>query len=82
MENGAISLMSERDGVRELRVPEEWDWRESYRIEKDYFWDSMPAGRKLILFAGLGIILFRRRLLHGVTRARVTVRAIGRKPSA
>ena len=62
MENSGISLLTDEDGARELRVPERWDWRESYRIEKDYFWDNMPQGRKLVLFAGLGAIFFRRRL--------------------
>ena len=62
MENGAIAMMSEENGVRDLRLPKEWDWRESYRIEKDYFWDTMPAGRKLVLFAGLSAIFFRKRL--------------------
>jgi hypothetical protein len=39
----------------------QWRWprvdlAESYRIEKEYFWDTAPAGRKLALFAGLAII--------------------------
>ncbi len=32
------------------------DWRESIRIEKEYFWDPAPATRKLALLAGLGLI--------------------------
>lgn len=81
MENDGISLMSERNGARTLRVPERWDWRESYRIEKDYFWDSMPAGRKLVLFAGLGVIFFRRRLLRHLTQA-VSSLARASRPTA
>src|SRR4051794_21909092 len=34
-ENAQIAIMD--DG--HLQVPKRWDWRESYRIEKDYFWD-------------------------------------------
>ena len=70
MENSSIALMNEEGGSRTLRVPEAWDWRATYRIEKDYFWDNMPTGRKLILFAGLAAIFFRRRLFGGLTRLR------------
>jgi hypothetical protein len=82
MENGAIPLMSQENGVRDLRLPEKWDWRESYRIEKHYFWDTMPAGRKILLFAGLGAIFFRKRLLEQFTRVRAAHTAAGRTPSA
>lgn len=72
LENGAIAIMD--DG--RLRVPEQWDWRESYRIEKDYFWDTMPTGRKLLLFGGLGLIAFRRRLQSSVSRGRAQDRPV------
>ncbi len=58
MENAAIAIMD--DG--QLQVPAQWDWRETYRIEREYFWDYMPLGRKLLLFGGLGLIFFRRRV--------------------
>jgi hypothetical protein len=75
LENGSIALM--QDG--RLSIPERWDWRESYRIEKEYFWDAMPIGRKL-LFGGLGVILLWGRATHllrwiGVRRFR------GQEPS-
>ena len=58
LENGAIAIMD--DG--QLRVPERWDWRETVRIEREYFWDPMPAGRKLLLFGGLAGIAGRSRI--------------------
>jgi hypothetical protein len=54
-----------------LELPERWDWRQSYLIEKDYFWDAMPLGRKLLLFGGLLLILLWGRVVGGV-------RAVGR----
>lgn len=80
MENGAIALMFEEDGSRKLRLPKEWDWRESYRIEKDYFWDTMPTGRKLVLFAGLGAIFFRGRLTEQLSKVRAALTPAGRTP--
>jgi hypothetical protein len=32
------------------------DWAESFRIEKEYFWDAAPLSRRLLLLAGLGVI--------------------------
>jgi hypothetical protein len=53
LENGELALL--QDG--KLQLPERWDWQQSYRIEKDYFWDTMPLERKLLLFGGLLLIL-------------------------
>lgn len=58
LENGAVAIMD--DG--RLQVPAAWDWRETYRIEREYFWDYMPPGRKLLLFGGLSLLFFRRRI--------------------
>ena len=32
----------------------------------DYFWDTMPLDRKLLLFGGLLLILLWRRVVHGI----------------
>jgi hypothetical protein len=53
-----------RDG--KLQLPKRWDWRQSCLIEKDYFWDTMPLGRKPLLFGGLLLILLWRRVVHGI----------------
>lgn len=58
LENASIAFMD--DG--RWRVPERWDWRESYRIEREYFWDYMPLSRKALLGGGLLAIFFRRRI--------------------
>lgn len=66
LENGAIAIMA--DG--QLRMPERWDWRETVRIEREYFWDHMPAGRKLLLFGGLAGLFFRARIARRLSRFR------------
>lgn len=68
LENKMIAIM-ENDGYgMRLQLPERWDWREGWRIEKEYFWDFMPLGRKLFLFGGLALIFFRRCVLRAVSR--------------
>lgn len=62
LENEAITLMINDASGRRLQLPERWDWQDTYRIEKEYFWDLMPLQRKLLLFGGLALIFFRRRL--------------------
>jgi hypothetical protein len=62
LENRAIRIMVTDDGKRKLQLPRRWDWRETYRIEKEYFWDYMPLSRKLLLFGGLAALFLRGRL--------------------
>lgn len=62
LENNSITILEGGN----VQVPSTWDWRESYRIEKDYFWDRMPDSRKVILFGGLFVILFWRVLVRGL----------------
>lgn len=68
LENKMIAIMSNDGTGMKLKLPEQWDWRETWRIEKEYFWDYMPGGRKLLLFGGVGLIYFRRRIRRGVSR--------------
>jgi hypothetical protein len=51
-----------------LQVPERWDWRRSYEIEKEYFWDPAPLHRKLLLFGGLALLIFNRLALRAARR--------------
>ena len=57
----------------QLQVPEQWDWRESYRIEREYFWDYMPTSRRLLFFGGLFAIWWGRGLLALLRRVRAHV---------
>jgi hypothetical protein len=66
LENAAIAIMD--DG--QLQVPERWDWRESYRIEREYFWDFMPTSRRLLLVGGLVALWWGRALGRRLRRAR------------
>jgi len=60
-------------GILQFRVPQ-IDWRESYRIERDYFWDTAPASRKLLLLVGwLLIALLPNRNSRGAPRLRLPV---------
>ncbi len=65
LENGAIAIMRDDGQGRKMQLPEKWDWRETYRIEREYFWDYMPGDRKLVLLAGLAAIFLTRRNLRG-----------------
>ena len=66
LENPAVAIMD--DG--RLRVPARWDWRETYRIEREYFWDSMPAARRVLLPGGPAVLWWGRALLSRWHRAR------------
>lgn len=66
LENPSIAIMDNG----QLRVPERWDWRESYRIEREYFWDYMPLSRKALLGGGLLGIFFRWRIAAFARRLR------------
>ena len=69
LENAAKTLwtrpQSGRSGPLRFQLPKV-DVAESVRIEKDYFWDTAPASRKLLLLAGWSLIWFLpwRRLLR------------------
>lgn len=57
-----------------LQVPQSWDWRETWRIEQEYFWDEAPLARKLLLFGGLLLIPFRGRFVRSLQRVRLRLR--------
>lgn len=53
LENAAKTLWAKPPGGGfRFRLPD-IDWAESYRIEKEYFWDPAPVSRRVLLFAGL-----------------------------
>ena len=56
LENAGKTLWSRapEGGVR-FRVPEV-DWGESWRIEREYFWDPAPVGRRVALVVGWLVI--------------------------
>ncbi len=56
LENAAKTLWAKPPGGGfRFRLPE-IDWGESYRIEKEYFWDAAPMGRRLLLVVGLLVV--------------------------
>ncbi len=68
MENRSIALLTNNGGGSEFHVPEQWDWRESWRIEREYFWDAMPMGRKILLFGGFLLLRLRSPLSYQLRR--------------
>ncbi|MDQ3327645.1 MAG: transglutaminase domain-containing protein [Chloroflexota bacterium] len=68
MENQSIALLTNDGAGSEFQVPEQWNWRESWRIEREYFWDAMPIGRKLLFFGGLLLIRLRSPVSLGIRR--------------
>lgn len=71
LENNAISFIQRTPkGQVKIALPQTWDPRESYNLEKEYYWDPMPATRKLLMLSGLLAIFFRVRIYRGIVRAR------------
>jgi hypothetical protein len=56
LENAAKTLWAKApSGGFRFRLPQ-IDWAESWRIEREYFWDTAPWSRRLLLLAGLAVI--------------------------
>lgn len=56
LENAAKTLWAKGEGGGfRFRVPRV-DWGESWRIEREYFWDMAPWSRRLMLLIGLAVI--------------------------
>ena len=64
IENASIAVVD--DG--RIQLPQQWDWRDTWRVEKHYYWDTAPVGRRILLVSGLILILFRGPLLRFVRR--------------
>jgi len=61
--NGSISRAAQAVGVPtmiQFRLPSV-DWAESWRIEREYFWDAAPLSRKSLLAVGMALIWMVRR---------------------
>ena len=68
LENDSIVIARRNLGTLKVEMPKRWDWKESYRIEKEYFWDPMPTNRKIILFGGILVTAARRLWLIAIER--------------
>jgi len=56
-ENPAVAVAAQRDdGAYTFRWPE-INWRETWELERTYFWDPMPWGRRWLLVAGWAAIM-------------------------
>ena len=61
--NGLFSRAAQAVGVPtmiQFRLPSV-DWAESWRIEREYFWDAAPMSRKSLLAVGMALIWMVRR---------------------
>ncbi len=53
LENTSVAVVRQQpDGSYRFRWPKLLDWRRSWQIEREYFWDAMPAWRAWLLLAG------------------------------
>ena len=52
LENAAKTLWAKEDTGFRFKLPQ-IDWAESWRIEREYFWDMAPTSRKVVLVFGL-----------------------------
>lgn len=66
LENAAKTLWAKEEKGFRFRVPT-MDWGESWRIEREYFWDAAPMGRKVLLLGGLLAIWLWPRELRSLT---------------
>ena len=64
IENAAIAVVE--DG--RIQLPQQWDWRDTWRVEKHYYWDTAPLLQRILLVTGLVLILFRGRIMNFVRR--------------
>ncbi|MDQ3855083.1 MAG: transglutaminase domain-containing protein [Chloroflexota bacterium] len=71
LERTSLSIMKNSGNGVQMQMPAEWDWRDSVRIEREYFLDPFPPGRLALLCAGWGAVLFRRRLVKLLIRLRL-----------
>jgi len=56
-ENAAVAIATQRpDGSYQFHWPKLVDWQKSWAIERAYFWDPMPTGRRWLLGAGWLVI--------------------------
>ncbi len=80
LENQAVAIAAQQpDGSYQMRWPQLMQWRESWAIERAYFLDAMPWGRRLLLVAGwlvLGALSTR-----SVRRLFETLRTIAHRPA-
>lgn len=68
LEKRALAVMMNDGGEMRFRMPSLVQWRETLRIRRELWWDYMPLWRKLLLFGGLIVLFFRRRLMRTVSR--------------
>lgn len=56
-ENAAVAVVAQQaDGRYQLRWPQRLEWQTSWAIERAYFWDHMPVGRRVLLGGGWLVI--------------------------
>jgi hypothetical protein len=56
-ENTAVAIVAQQpSGEYDFRWPQLIQWRESWEIERSYFWDAMPSGRWWLLLTGWAAI--------------------------
>ncbi|MDP9313082.1 MAG: transglutaminase-like domain-containing protein [Chloroflexota bacterium] len=57
-ENAGVAIVAQSEaGAYQFQWPQLVDWRASWAIERAYFWDPMPTGRRGLLVLGWVILL-------------------------
>ncbi len=80
LENNSVAFIKRTGGKVRIQVPKGWRWQESYRLEREYFWDPAPLSRKLLLFGGLFLIPLRHRLTGWLLAGRSPGTPAGQQP--
>jgi hypothetical protein len=64
IENASIAVIDNG----QIQLPQQWDWRDTWRVEKNYYWDTAPVARRILLVTGFVLILFRGPILRHMRR--------------
>jgi len=58
LENNAVVVVAQQpNGSYRFQLPEFFDWKASWQIEREYFWDHMPYTRFWLLLLGWAAIV-------------------------
>lgn len=57
VETEAVAFVEHKDGAYRVKLPEQFDFSETLRIEIDSLWTAMPVARKVLLLFGIVLAL-------------------------
>ena len=62
LEKRSLSVMVSDGKSMKLSIPKQVQWKETYRIRKQLWWDYMPMEKRILMLLGLPVVVFRRKI--------------------